>query len=532
MTITWERFAGSTDGFAVRLAFITDPDDGAAASAEESASWGALQIWVNGQNLSAHMSQGEQLQSTHWYLLSVLEWLADQWNPLFHEEKLPNRNVNEPAATALIITRNAPVLADETDILAWEEEWHEWHGRHALRAARDGGLFPNIAIRRFRDFIEISWDDEPSAGSPHGFQHGASRGVAYLHPEQVAEPLYEILRSAAGHLLGGHPGSTRLQRLRTRVDSLRLRTQHTARLDWLAGLRIQPSVGVRLSLDLLEDDGHSRWDEIVASLEATGDPEAVHEVLATEESTLVISDPCHAALLFSSLAPTITSEDVRTLASVLVKQYSTDVAAMSLEKLSRHTFPDPHLPDWEQGYELAERVHEEIGIDLSGGWVDIERLLRRLGVAIISRKLQDQNIRACSIVGPRHQPTVVHNESSLAFSNYRAKRFNLAHELCHLLFDRSRGRKLAIASGPWAPRSIERRANAFAAMFLMPSALVQQAIADQPDPVDRPEAIAAVAAQLQVSRHAAIEHLYNLTLMSDATRDELLAQAQSSDNAR
>lgn len=52
------------------------------------------------------------------------------------------------------------------------------------------------------------------------------------------------------------------------------------------------------------------------------------------------------------------------------------------------------------------------------------------------------------------------------------RRFTLAHEFCHLLFDRDVGAHLAIASGPWAPHDVERRANAFAAMFLMPNGLV------------------------------------------------------------
>ncbi|MFC7382099.1 ImmA/IrrE family metallo-endopeptidase [Sphaerisporangium rhizosphaerae] len=531
MTISWERFEGSTDGFAARLAFMSDPDEGSAATTEESASWGALQIWADGHNLSAHVSQGEPLQSTHWYLLPVLEWIAEHWNPLFHEERLPNRNVEGAAATALIVTRNAPALADESDILTWEEDWYEWHARHALRAARAGGLFPNVVIRRFRDSIEVSWDDEPLAGSPRGFRHSASHGVVYLPPAKVARPLYELLRSATDHLLNLHPESTRLTELRGQIDKLRLPDQHHVRLDWLAGLRRPPTLGSRLVSGTPADDMQIRWNEIVATLQETGDSEQVTEVLAVEESPLVISGSCHAALLFSSVAPTITSEDVRTLASVLVERYSRDVDTTELEDLSFEILPDPAIPDWEQGYELAEWVHERIDLTSSGGSVDIEGLLQRLNVTVISRRLRDRDIRACSIVGPHHQPTVVHNESSLSFNHGRARRFSMAHELCHLLFDRSQGQKLAIASGPWAPRSVERRANAFAAMFLMPTVLVQEIIAEQPESVEEPAVVAAIASRLQVGRHATIEHLYNLTLMSEVTRDELLARAQNSNSA-
>jgi hypothetical protein len=108
MTVRWERFTGSTDIFAVRIAFTPDPDIGAAADPEESASWGSFQLWARGQNLCAHVDQGEVLQSTHWYMLPLLEWLADNWNALLHEEKLPNRNSADTAVDALSTTRFAP----------------------------------------------------------------------------------------------------------------------------------------------------------------------------------------------------------------------------------------------------------------------------------------------------------------------------------------------------------------------------------------------------------------------------------------
>ncbi|MEU8268684.1 ImmA/IrrE family metallo-endopeptidase [Sphaerisporangium sp. NPDC049002] len=526
MTITWEKFAGNTDIFAFRLAFMPDPDSGTGATGEEATSWGSFQLWVEGQNLCAHISQGELLQRTHWYLLPLLEWLAEHWNALLHEEKLPNRNVEEAAATALIMTRNAPALAEEAETVAWEEEWYEWHQRHALRAARSGGLIPNIVIRRFRDSIEVSWDDEPISGAPTGFRHSAATGVSYFYPEQVADPLYEVLQAAAEHLMSMNPGSERVATLREKIESLRLPGQHDSRLNWLAGLRTLPPLPGRIQGSLLEDDMRSRWEEIIAALKSSGNNEGAQAALSVEESPLVIAGSCHAALLFSSLSPTVAREDVRTLASVLLEQYSRQATVNSLDELSEHVLPNLTVPAWEQGYELAEIIHADMGDAFPDGWVDVAGLLEQLGVTIVSRKLQDLNIRACSMVGPHHRPTIVHNTTSSFFASRNAQRFSMAHELCHLLFDRSRGQKLAIASGAWAPRSIERRANAFAAMFLMPTRLVQQAIADAPDPITDLEGITAIAARLRVSRRAAIEHLYNLTLMTDFDRDELLSQVQ------
>lgn len=526
MTVTWERFAGSTDTFAVRIAFVLDPDAGVVADPDDAASWGAFQLWVDGQNLCAHVDQGEVLQSAHWYLLPLLEWFADKWNPILHEEKLPNRNIAETAVAALAATRDAPALAGEAETAAWDEERYGWRSRHSLRTARSGGLFPNVVIRRLRDSIEISWNDESLAGTPAGFRYSATSGVALLQPEQIAQPLYEIVNAAVEHLFSRSAGGERLASLRGCLQDLRSSRQHDSRLDWLAGLREAPPLPGRLRGITIESEMHTRWSEIVAALKSSGEDNAVEAALEVEESSLVVRGSCHAALLFSSLSPTVTADDVRTLASVLTAQYTPGAVSTGLDSLSRPVSLDSTIRPWEQGYELAELIHAELDLDLSVGWVDIAGLLDRAGVSVLTRKLEDPNIRACGLVGTHFIPTIIRNETSPFFHSHNAQRFSLAHELCHLLFDRSNGQKLAIASGPWAPKGLEQRANAFAAMFLMPAELVERAVADVPDPIPDLAGVSAIAGRLRVSRRAAIEHLYNLTLMGESNRDELLRQVQ------
>jgi len=524
MTVRWERFAGSTDSFAVRLAFIPDPDAGVAIDPADAASWGAIQIWVQGQNLCAHVDQGEVLQSAHWYLLPLLEWFAENWNPLLHEEKLPNRNSSETAVAALEATRNPPALAGEAETVAWEEEQYEWRSRHSLRTARAGGLLPNIIIRRFRDLIEISWNDEPLAGTPAGFRYSATNGTALLYPEQVAQTLNEILTAATDYLYEISPDRERIEILRERLKLLKAPSQDESRLEWLAGLRQTSPLTRRLRGGVPEDEMHVRWSQIVTTLTSFDNPEGAKAALEVEESPLVISGSCHAALMFSSMSPTVTENDVRTLAAVLVGQYSREPISSQLTSLSRPVALDPVIPPWEQGYDLAEAMHAELALDLSSGRIDVVSLLQRLGVSILSQKLEDQKIRACSILGVHHVPSVIHNEAS-SFDSDNARRFSSAHELCHLLFDQSRAQKVAIASGPWAPRGLEQRANAFAAMFLMPPELIVGAISDVPDPINI-DGISAIANRLHVSRRALVEHLYNLTLMGESERDELLRLVQ------
>lgn len=63
-------------------------------------------------------------------------------------------------------------------------------------------------------------------------------------------------------------------------------------------------------------------------------------------------------------------------------------------------------------------------------------------------------------------------------------------------------------------------------MFLMPPELVQQAAADVPHPISDLTEVTAVASKLHVSMRAVIDHLYNMTLMSESVRDELRHQVE------
>ena len=103
------------------------------------------------------------------------------------------------------------------------------------------------------------------------------------------------------------------------------------------------------------------------------------------------------------------------------------------------------------------------------------------------------------------------------------RRFTMAHELCHLLYDRGKEHKVAIASGPWAPKDVERRANAFAAMFLMPRELVRAACRDA-GTLNTLEAVESVARSLHVSVTATLHQLANLYVIDEGTRDRLLAR--------
>jgi Zn-dependent peptidase ImmA (M78 family) len=78
-------------------------------------------------------------------------------------------------------------------------------------------------------------------------------------------------------------------------------------------------------------------------------------------------------------------------------------------------------------------------------------------------------------------------------------------------------------SGPWAPKELEQRANAFAAALLMPPDLLKRDLYGRGDDLDF-SSLLALAKRLHVSPDALAHHLENCALITETTRDVLLAQ--------
>jgi Zn-dependent peptidase ImmA (M78 family) len=132
-----------------------------------------------------------------------------------------------------------------------------------------------------------------------------------------------------------------------------------------------------------------------------------------------------------------------------------------------------------------------------------------------------------ALVSAIGRPLIFVNSRYEGGSYQSVRRFTLAHELCHLLIDRDAGKPLALASGPWAPRSVEQRANAFAAALLMPNGLLQVAcrsiVGDRPP--ETLEQIETVADAMQVGTVTLVDHLGNVDLIDHDVHDELRVAA-------
>lgn len=504
----WGRSVGNRDVFAFEMMFAPDPCDGRAMTPDDALSWGGFQIWAGGRNLCAHRELGERLESAHWHLLPLMEWLAKNWDPLLHEERLPVGAESGDGWGALRETRFPPAAIgnDERQASSWYGAWQEWSFRHALRTAAEGGLFPDVVLRRYRDSVEISWGPARGAGMPSHFRFTESeRGVERLPPGAVAGPLHEVLSEAARCLQARAPKSSRIRKLNRKLAALKKANgARERRLAWIAGLGTS------------KREVTSGWRRASKRLaRAEGGNGAAPSLLPVRESALVIDRSCHAALLFRSLAPRTEDCDVAAVAGMMAKFRSPEGDASAMQEVCR---PAPA----EDGYDLAEELHEHYeGKFHRGDSVDIEGMLEALRVEVTGLQLRDRAVSGVSIAGPGHRPAIGVNANHPANERECGRRFTLAHELCHLLFDRGEEGRVAIASGPWAPRGMERRADAFAAMLLMPWPAVQRAAARSNADIDTAEGVRGVAQRLRVGAPAALSHLTNMALIDAAARGRI-----------
>lgn len=506
MSLRWERFAGDTARFAVKLSLYDDPHALRGADADTSASWGAIQIWIDGVNICAHTDQGETLTAAHWYLLPILEWVVESWDPLLHEERLPLGRFT----TAAEFASTPSVDFEGEGYWEREESRYEWDQRHSLRAAADGGLLPDLRIRRLRDQIEFSWARTHSAGILD-VEWQAPIGHFYTDPASTAKVLHEVVSEAAKQLLTLRPESSRISTLAAAATGLRTESRTDFRTAWLAGLGATAATALE------------RWRSVIDRVSKSASPQAVrasfHPALADD---LVVSGSCQAALLFGSSSPSLTDEDAYALAMRLLDAYMPD-ATSDLEDLVRDQPLDESVQPWASGYDLAEDLLEGAPTLVRASAIDVEGFLTDYGVSVAEVELADQGVRAVSFAGASHRPTMLINTAWDGNQRIGVRRFTMAHELCHLLHDRAYGAQLAVASGPWAPLALEQRANAFAAMLLMPPALLRRIDSSMPFNEATRDSLAPVANRIGVTLSSLVEHLFNVGMIDDVARQRLRA---------
>jgi Zn-dependent peptidase ImmA (M78 family) len=131
----------------------------------------------------------------------------------------------------------------------------------------------------------------------------------------------------------------------------------------------------------------------------------------------------------------------------------------------------------ERAIQVREALELPAGAPLKDAY-DLEGvILKRLGVRVTEISLDDSGVDGVAISSPGVTPTIAVNLSSSRAATSWGRRMMLAHELCHLLFDIDAGGRVGVVSSRWADAAIERRANAFAVMLLVPESALAGVLA-------------------------------------------------------
>jgi Zn-dependent peptidase ImmA (M78 family) len=479
---------GDPARFEIAARWIEDEESRDRLPKEYGWSMGELRIKVGGVVLTAHRAHGQPMDAIHWYLGPMVSWVLRQWKWLMHEEAYTWQTRSSDSAALTVAADLERYIASEyAPDRAIYKTVYEWWTRHALRSSDSSALYPDVFIRRVDDHVEISWLDRQPEFSPEGFELNLMPGTALFSVEDVARPLWDFLRWA----LDTAPSVTEDDR--RQVNVLR------AQLNSLSHTDAAELESVHVASDALR----KIMEEVRAETHWVADR-------AMLDNVPVVTEFDAPALMFGGLNVDIRIPDMRTLFSLLMQHRNgadNDRLASLVSSPSIYEYIQPYT----HGYELAYLTREALGIDVSTAFIDIEKVLEALNITISEERLETNSVRGVAIAGAGLSPAILVNLNS-RFNEYSSgRRFTLAHELCHILYDRSSARRLSHISGPWASARVEKRANAFAAMFLATPHALSDALATE-DGENWPSDI---AVKFGMGNTALLEHMRNMDLIGD-----------------
>lgn len=451
-------------------------------------SMGELRITVGGVVLTQHRLHSRPKDAVQWYLGPVVSWFIRHWKWLMHEEAFTwQTHSGESAALTVAADLQRYIVSEHELGRQVYKAVHEWWQRHALRSADSSALYPDICIRRIDDNIEISWLDRQPEFSPEGFELSLTPGMALLPVVSVAEPLWDFLEWAIASAPAiANDDRRQVEALRAQLDRVRQSDISDLELAHISSTSLRDVIG-RIASEL-------GWNP-------------KRKVLQDVPVVFEFDAP---TLMFGGLNVELEANDIRCLFGLL-QQHKDGVESSQLQPLVSSPSINAYFQPYVHGYELAFEAREALGLDLHATFVDVEQILGKLEIALHEECLLTNSIRGVAIAGEGFSPAILINTNSKFNLSKRGRRFTLLHELCHILYDRSSAKRLSHISGPWASARVEKRANAFAAMFLATPHAIQKIWDGE---VSRAR-IKHLSERFGIGKSALLEHMHNLDLLSD-----------------
>ncbi len=401
------------------------------AATSTDATRGALRLWTHGRQAWPGNDLDEAFE---WTWIEFAEFLARSWRWLLWENGLP---FELPGGS---ITQVYADLNRRWDLLSMaareeeEEDLYSFEERHDLARALMGAVAPPVWLVREGNMCWVSTSD-----------------AAVLVPFRVVE---EALQGFADAVI------SRLADADERASAVRAA--------WDA--RTRTATGEFVSIATGLERG------VVSQLQGDHDPASFWELDADD---FTVTELMAAARSAAALPTTDTAQMLKAIRSASRQDTSAldTLSGVALQQV-------PTGPEWypyDQGYFVADWLRAQIGA-ASQDAVNPEGLLRQWAVQIQTIKLSTDAVDAVASWGPRHGPVVIVNTAGAHNRSGRGLRATYAHEIAHLLLDRTTALPLAEVMGGRAVGTTEERARAFAAQLLLPKEEAGRALASTADP--------------------------------------------------
>lgn len=496
MTNNWVRF-GRSEAFEIAVRWMADTEPPERRPTGHGWSMGWIKLVVAGKTITESALQGERQLHVGWYLSPMLDWLATHWVDLLHEEHFAwHERTGLPAVIACRRTLDAYGAAYDSIGRETYGRAHAWYHRHGMRAAALGGIFPDLFIRRSGDDIELSWTPDPPPFAPEGLIFESGAGHVRLAVVDVAGPLWELLQWVVSQ-----PPEIP-EAFRGDWENLCRKVEALEKLDTVEFERAYvPAVILDSARIAFEQIGRLDLFQGRRNVDCP-----------------VVEEFAPAVAMYGGVCPELGQTDIMALRDVLASGCPGGDGEELSDLVRRRQGAPLGVPHMD-GDRFATELLEDIDQPAGRSYTDVREICNRLDITIDEIEFETDTIRGVALAGEGFAPKIVINLAHVYNSNDEGKRFTIGHELCHILFDRARARRIAHVSGSWAPPGIEKRANAFAAYLLMPRGLVMSNLGHD-DRFDS-ERTGRLASILHVNESPLVEHLYNIGLIDEVERDRL-----------
>lgn len=414
-------------------------------------------LWLNGQ---AYW-YGEHGDGLDWTWIDLLEFLGRNWSALMLEQGYPIPLDDIPHPGQLLQKAQArwddmgeePAFAEEEQVLRFLD-------RHNLSVAMSGANLPMLLWLRSGDTLWLVDEDEQA------------RRVAFHSLQAQLEAMGDVLAREFEGSAQAHVRAT-VHQWRRREEQLRQ--------DYLAY-----TTG-------LDDKRLTALQALFPLGEAANDAGLQREPVYLAAARMVRHH--------------LSIEQIAGIMRRLREAPKTGKHPLGelLDGASACLRQSIDRPPFEQGYQLARWLREQLGQREREAF-DPEGLLRREGVSIEECELETPRIDAIACWGDIDPLILLNRHAQARAATDNGRRSTLAHELCHLLIDRTRALPVAEVLGGEVDSESEKRANAFAAELLVPQAHAIQVLRQAPD---LKSAVAALTQSHRVSRQLVAYQLLN-----------------------